>query len=121
MKLQKSKKLLWILRKKMQVILFSNDKYFTVDQADKSRTNRYISTLKVEEVPYDISSISQTKHPSQVIVFGLVASNAFRASVPPAFLPPVFRMGVKEYLNKVLCPCVLPWVQSNFLKTKILF
>ena len=100
--LQKSKKLLWILKKKTSVILFFDKKYFTVDH----------STLKVKEVPDGIKSISQTKQPSQVMVFGLLASNGLK--MPPVFLPSGFRMGAKEYLDKVLRPHVLPWVQAKF-------
>ena len=58
------------------------------------------------------SNSFQTKHASQVMVFGLVASNGLK--MPPVFLPSGFRMGAKEYSDKVLRPHVLPWVQADF-------
>ena len=58
------------------------------------------------------STPCQKKHPSQVMVFGLVASNSLKMS--PVFPPSGFRMRAKEYLNKVLRPHVLPWFQTEF-------
>jgi inhibitor of nuclear factor kappa-B kinase subunit alpha len=46
------------------------------------------------------------------MVFGLVASNGMK--MPPVFLETGFRMGAKEYLDRILVNQVLPWVQSNF-------
>ena len=97
---------------KMPIILFSDERYFIVIQIHNSMTNRFISTLKNRIVSDDIKSISQTKHPSQVMLFGLLAFNGLKMT--PVFLLSGFRMGAREYLDEVLCPHVLPWVQANF-------
>lgn len=112
LRLKRCKKILWQLKKKTPVILFSDEKYFTVDPIHNSRTDRYISTLKVEDVPDNIKTSSKTKHPSQVMVFGLIASNGLK--MDPVFLPSGFRMGAVDYLEKILKPHVLNWIQNNF-------
>jgi len=112
LKLERSKKLLWILKKKMPIILFTDEKYFTVDQVQNSRTDRYITKLKIRDVPDHIRTIKKTKHPSQLMMFGLVASNGLK--MPPVFLEQGFRMGAKEYLEVILNSHVLPWIQDNF-------
>ena len=83
-----------------------------MDQAYNSRTKRYISTLKNEEVPDGIKSITQRKHPSQVMVSGLVVSNGLK--IPPLFLLSGFRKVAKVYLDKLLRPHAIPWIQDNF-------
>ncbi len=112
LRLLRSKKILSILKKKMPVILFSDEKYFTVNQVFNSGTDRYISSKSSKDVPHAIKSIHKSKHPAQVMVFGLVASNGMK--MPPVFLKTRFRMGAKEYLDWILVNQVLPWVQSNF-------
>ena len=112
LKLERSKKLLWILKKKTPVILFTDEKYFAVDQVQNSRTDRYITKSRVRDVPDHIRTIQKSKHPSQLMMFGLVASNGLK--MPPLFFKKGFRMGAKEYLDEVLQQHVLPWVQQNF-------
>jgi len=46
------------------------------------------------------------------MVFGLVPLCGLK--MPPVFLPSGFRMGAKEYLNKILIPHVKPWIEANF-------
>ena len=89
-----SKTILSILKKKMPVILFSYEKYFTVDQVFNSRTDRYITSKSSKDVPDAIKSIQKSKHPAQVMVFGLVASNGMK--MPPVFLKTGFRMGPRS-------------------------
>jgi len=62
-------------KKKKPILLFIDEKYFTVDPICNSRTNRYISSMKVSDVPDSIKFVSQTKHPAQVMMFGLVSSD----------------------------------------------
>lgn len=50
------------------------------------------------------------------MVFVLVASNGLK--MPPVILPTGFRMGAREYLDQILKPHVLPWVQANFSNDK---
>lgn len=112
LKKERSKKLLSVLKKKSPVILFTDEKYFTVDQVQNSRTDRYITTLRVKDVPDHIRTIQKSKHPSQLMMFGLIASNGLK--MPPVFFKKGFRMGSKEYLTEILERHVLPWVRQNF-------
>ena len=73
LRLERCKKLLWILKKNTPIILFSDKKYFTVDQVSNSRTDRYITKKRSKDVPDHIKTIKKSKHPAQVMVFGLVA------------------------------------------------
>ena len=51
LRVERCNKILAILKKKKQIILFSDEKYFSVDQVSNSRTNRYITNLRLEDVP----------------------------------------------------------------------
>jgi len=112
LRLERCKKLLWILKKNTPVILFTDEKYFTVNQVLNSRNNRYITKKRVKDVPDHVKSVKKSKHPAQIMVFGLVASNGLK--MPPVFLKSGFRMGAKDYLDQILMPHVLPWIQTNF-------
>jgi hypothetical protein len=112
LRLERSKKILQILKKKTPIILFSDEKYFTVDPVCNSRNNRYITKKRSKDVPHSIRSVQKSKHPAQIMMFGLVASNGKK--MPPIFLESGFRMGAKEYLDRILIPHVKPWIQSNF-------
>jgi hypothetical protein len=46
------------------------------------------------------------------MMFSLVASNGKK--MPPIFLESGFRMGAREYFDRILIPHVKPWIQSNF-------
>ena len=48
--------------------------------------------------------------------FVLVVSNGLK--MPPVILPTGFRMGAREYLDQILKPHILPWVQANFSNDK---
>ena len=114
-RLDRCKKILQALKKKMPVILFSDEKYFTLDPIINSRTSRFISRTKAKDAPEHIRMIKTTKHPSQIMMFGLVSSTGQK--MPPVFLPIGLRMGSKEYLEQVLQPHVLPWIQATFKNT----
>jgi inhibitor of nuclear factor kappa-B kinase subunit alpha len=112
LRLERCKAILAILKKKTPVILFSDEKYFTVDPVLNSRTDRFITKKKAKDTPAAIRSVQKSKHPAQVMMFGLVSSNGLK--MPPVFLKSGFRMGAREYLDKILIPHVLPWIQMNF-------
>ena len=57
-------------------------------------------------------SVQNSKHPAMIMMFGLVASNGLK--MDPVYLPIGLRMGAKDYLEWVLKPHVLPWIQDNF-------
>ena len=115
-RLERAKKILWIVKKKKPVILFSDEKYFTVDQASNSRFDRFVSNKKFHDVPEHIKTVSKTKHPSQIMMFGLVGSDGLK--MPPVFLPSGLKMGSKDYIDLVLKKHVLPWNQTNYADNK---
>ena len=73
-RLDRCKRLLNCLKKSAQVILYSDEKVFTVDAVSSSRTNRYISSERSEDVPSQVKHTFKTKHPASVMVFGLPGS-----------------------------------------------
>ena len=115
LRLERSKQILAILKKKTPIIMFSDKKYFTVDPVSNSRNDRYITRKRSKDVPHSIRSVQKSKHPAQIMMFGLVASNGKKMA--PVFLNSGFRMGAKEYLDYVLIPYVLPWIMANFSDT----
>jgi len=111
-RLARAKKILSMLKKNSPVILFTDEKYFTVDPVSNSRHDRYISDKHVSEVPDRVRFAPQTKHPSQVMMFGLVSSDGKK--MDPVFLDSGLRLDSKLYIEKVLQPYVLPWIQANY-------
>lgn len=59
----------------MPIILFVNKQYSTVDPVILSQMSRFITRSNIKDVPEAIRVISKSKHPSQGIVFVLVASD----------------------------------------------
>ena len=115
-RLDRCKKILNKLKKKTPIILFTDEKYFTVDPIINSRTNRYIAKGRAKDAPDHVRSVQNTKHPAQIMMFGLVASNGLK--MDPVYLPIGLRMGAKDYLELVLKAHVLPWIQANFDDTQ---
>ena len=111
-RLERARKIMGVLKKKKPVLLFTDEKYFTVDPVSNSRHDRYLSSLRVEDVPEHVRFVTQTKHPTQIMMFGLVASDGKK--MPPVFLPSGMRMNAKEYISHVLEPHVLPWISANY-------
>ena len=111
-RLDRCKKILNQMKKKTPIILFTDEKYFTVDPIINSRTNRYIAKGRAKDAPDHVRSVQNTKHPAQIMMFGLVSSNGLK--MDPVYLPIGLRMASKEYLDLVLKPHVLPWIQANF-------
>lgn len=112
LRLERSKRILSILKKKSPIILFSDEKYFTVDPVTNSRMSRFITKSNIKDVPEAIRVVPKSKHPSQVLVFGLVASDGQK--MPPVFLPTGLRVGARQYLDEILIPHVKPWIEATY-------
>lgn len=110
-RLARCKQLLSKLKKGMAVIIFTDEKVFTIDSVSNSRTNRYISPKPVKEVPDSIKHVFKTKHPASVMVFGLVASDGKK--MPPVFIPNGVKINSDEYI-RILESHVKPWIISNY-------
>ena len=114
-RLERCRKILAQFKKKTPIVLFTDEKYFTVDPIVNSRTARYIAKGRAKDAPDHIRSVQNSKHPAQIMMFGLVSSNGLK--MDPVFLPIGLRMGGKDYLEIVLKANVLPWIRANFDNT----
>ena len=108
LRVSRSKRLLSVLKKGKMIILCSDEKLFSIDAVSNSRTDRFISAKKLEDVPEKVKFSFQTNHPAGVMMFGLVASNDLK--MPPVFID----AGVKINTEGILKDKVLPWVKANF-------
>lgn len=111
-RLARAKKILSMLKKKSPVILFTDEKYFTVNPVSNSRHDRLVSDLHVSDIPAKVRFSPQMKHPRQVMMFGLVSSDGKKMS--PVFLDSGLRLDSKLYIDRVLVSHVLPWIQKNY-------
>ena len=93
------------------LILFSDEKYFTVNPIINSRTCLYIAKGRAKDASYHVRLVQTSKCPTQIMMFGLVASNDLKRH--PVFLPIGLQMVAKEYLELMLNVHVLLciWVQ----------
>ena len=92
LRLERSKKLLRVLKEKMPILLFSDEKYLTAE------TDRFIAKKNAKEVPEAVRSAQKSKHSEQVKVFGLIASSGEK--MLPIFLKIGLWMGAKQYLDQ---------------------
>lgn len=111
LRLQRCKKLLNKLKKEKHVILFTDEKIFTIDAVSNSRTDRYISSQKTSDIPDNVRFSFRTKHPANVMVFGLVASDGKK--MEPVFVPCGSKMNADIY-KSILEDKVLPWIYKNY-------
>ena len=110
-RLERSKKVLSYLKQHGSTVkVFSDEKIFTVDAVVNRRNNRYLAGSIAE-----VKGSFQTKHPAQVMVLGVVASDGKK--MPPYFFKPGERVGADVYY-KVLRYNVLPWLKTNYPKGK---
>lgn len=109
-RLERCHKILNILKHPMRgldrIILFSDEKLFTVDSSTNRRNDRYLATSKRSDIVR-----FRTKHPARVMVFGLVASDG--KVMPPVFIDAGLKVNTEEYI-KILANHVKPWILRNY-------
>lgn len=110
-RLERSKKLLTVMKKKPPVILFSDEKLFRVDSVSNSRNCRYISPKKPSEVPDNVKYGFKTKNPASLMVLGVIASNG--KVCPPIFIRNNQRIDASAYIQ-LLETHVMPWITKEF-------
>ena len=98
----------------MLIILFRNEKYFTVNPIINSRTCKYIAKGRAKDASDHVRLVQTSKCPTQIMMFGLVASNDLKRH--PVFLPIGLQMAAKEYLELMLNTHVLLWIQVQLLQ-----
>lgn len=87
-------------------LIFSDKKFWVVDQAFNHQNDRYIA-WSINDVP----GVNRTKHPAGIMMLGCVASNGLK--MPPYWFEVGLKINAKVYLN-VLKTVVKPWLVANF-------
>ena len=106
-RLERCKKITtWLKKNPSIVMIFSDEKIFTVDAVLNRRNDRYIAESKAE-----VKGTFRTKHPAQVMTFGVVASDGKK--MPIKFYKTDERINVETYY-KTLRYQVLPWLKTNY-------
>ncbi len=98
-----------------QVIIFSDEKTWTVNPVRNRRNDRYLCFGDVDE---SVRTLSTTKHPASVMSLGFMASNGIAA--PLIWFPARLRLTAADYL-KVLQDKFLPWVRTTFPDGNVVF
>lgn len=91
-----------------RVIIFSDEKTWTVDPVRNRRNDRYLSLGEVDE---SVRTLSTTKHPASVMSLGFIASNG--AVMPLIWFPTGYRLTARDYEDK-LANMLVPWISNTF-------
>jgi len=106
-RLERAQKVMGYIRRHGSTIrIFSDEKIFVVDAVVNRRNGRFLAK-SIQEVERTF----RTKHPAQVMVLGVVASDGKK--MPPFFFKPGERVGADAYY-RVLRYHVLPWLKANY-------
>lgn len=98
-----------------RLIIFSDEKVFTVDPVLNKQNDRVIS---FEQGVSKLRCVSTTKHPASVMMLGVVASNGEK--MPPVWFEGGYRLTAADYKD-ILAKKVLPWVSKIAKKTDYVF
>ncbi|QQP56069.1 Putative transposable element [Caligus rogercresseyi] len=77
-----------------RVIIFSDEKTWTVDPVRNRRNDRYLSFGKIDK---SARTLTTTKHPASAMSLGFVASNGIAA--PLIWFPTGFRLKAADYIK----------------------
>lgn len=106
-RLARCKKVLnWLKATPSKVMIFSDKKIFTVDQVVNRRNDRFLA-----QTTEGVKGGYRTKHPQQVMVLGVVASDGKK--MPPYMFKPKEKIDQHVYY-KVLRYTVLPWLKATY-------
>ncbi len=89
-----------------RVKIFSDKKFFTMDQYHNCRNNRWITID-----PSDVPSINTMKHPAQVMVLGIITSDG--CHMDSIFFGPHEMCNTAKYYS-IMRYKVLPWLKTNY-------
>ncbi len=105
--LEHAKKLLNSIKNSLsRIIIFSDEKTFTVDLVFNRQNDQVVSFGNLAD---EHRYVSTTKHPASVMMLGLVASNG--AIMDPVWFSEGYRLTADAYV-KILATKVLPWIKS---------
>ncbi len=103
----KGKRILsWLKKHPRTVKVFSDEKWWVVDQARNSQNDRWLA-----EGPEDVPPINTTKHPAGIMMLGVVTSDG--KAMPPYWYPKGLGIGQKAYLH-VMKTVVKPWLDEQY-------
>ena len=106
-RLERCKKVLNSLKSNPSTVkIYSDKKIFTVDQVYNRRNDRWLAESKEE-----VKGVFRTKHPQQIMVLGVVASDGRK--MPPYMFKPKEKIDQHVYY-KVLRYTILPWLKANY-------
>eukprot|EP00095_Tigriopus_kingsejongensis_P010943 maker-scaffold234_size243041-snap-gene-1.28 protein:Tk10943 transcript:maker-scaffold234_size243041-snap-gene-1.28-mRNA-1 annotation:"hypothetical protein EAG_00300" len=106
-RLERCQKILGFLKRHGSTVkIISDKKIFTVDQVYNRRNDRFIAGS-----PEEVKGVFRTKHPAQVMVMGVLASDGKK--MPPNCFRVGEKIGANEYY-KVLSYTVLPWLKAQY-------
>jgi len=89
-----------------RVVIFSDEKTFTVDPVINKQNDRVVSFGQdISDVRY----VTTTKHPASVMMLGVVASNGEK--MPPVWFKGGYRLTGTDYRD-ILATKVLPWIRK---------
>ena len=88
------------------IIIFSDEKTFTVDPVVNKQNERVAGFGK--DTP-EVRNVSTTKHPASVMMLGVVASNGEK--MPPVWFDVGYRLTAADDKD-ILATKVLPWVRK---------
>ena len=92
-------------------ILFSDNKFFSVDSVSDNRTNPFISHSPVQVVPEHVKYTFKTNYLASVMMFGLISSDGLK--MPVVFI----KSGQKNDPNediRTLENHVKPWINAHY-------
>ncbi|KAF2358831.1 hypothetical protein FHG87_010412 [Trinorchestia longiramus] len=89
-----------------QVVIFSDEKTFSVDPLVNKKNNCMVS---FGQDISELRNVFTTKHPISVMLLGVVASNGVK--IPPVWFPRGYRLNAAAY-KYVLVTKILPWVRK---------
>ena len=114
-RLFKAKRLLYQLKKQKPgtVRVFSDKKFFTVDQVHNKRNDRMVVKKGTKPKP-----IMKTKFPAKVMVLGIVASDGNKC--PPIFIKEGLKVTASVYIG-LLRDHVLPWLKATYPEGNYVF
>lgn len=103
-RLDRAKKLLNILKKKLGLIFFSDEKTFPVKQKVNRRNSRWLCS-DADDVPV----VEHGHHPESILVLGVISSEG--DVMPPLFIQRGVRLNGEMYRD-ILSDSVIPWCRE---------
>lgn len=110
-RLQKCRKLSEMLRSEPQmIILFTDEKLFTVEQAHNRQNHRQL--LPINTARSDrFKTVARSHHPASVMVWGGICATG---KTPLVFLQKGLKENAKVYQQTILTEVLHPWAQQHF-------